>query len=141
MQSSRIPFTFTKFMNKLISTENRLFISLVGPSNSGKTYLIHEWLKAGTFQPKLDKISFSINTLNHSMMSCKKKLIILSLFKVYTLNLSTLRKITVQSICSFLMTQVQKCATLTSLQTLLPLADIADSVLFALNTNYSNKVN
>ena len=45
-------------MNKLISTKNRIFISLVGPSDSGKTYLIHEWLKVGTFQPKFDKIYF-----------------------------------------------------------------------------------
>ena len=45
-------------MNKLISTKNRIFISLVGPSDSGKTYLIHECLKVGTFQPKFDKSYF-----------------------------------------------------------------------------------
>ena len=45
-------------MNKLISTKNRIFIPLVGPSDSGKTYLIHEGLKFGTFQPKFDKIYF-----------------------------------------------------------------------------------
>ena len=45
-------------MNKLISTKNRIFISPVGPSDSDKTYLIHEWLKVGTIQPKFDKISF-----------------------------------------------------------------------------------
>ena len=45
-------------MNKLISTKNRIFISLVGPSDSGKTYLIHECLKVGTFQPKFDKNFF-----------------------------------------------------------------------------------
>ena len=33
-------------------------VSLVGPSDSGKTYLIHEWLKVGTFQPKFNKIHF-----------------------------------------------------------------------------------
>ena len=37
---------------------NRISISLVGPSNFGKTYLIHEWLKVGTFQPEFDKIYF-----------------------------------------------------------------------------------
>ena len=58
MQCSRIHFTFTKIMNKLISTKDRIFISLVGPSDSGKTYLIHEWLKVGIFQPKFDKIHF-----------------------------------------------------------------------------------
>ena len=56
LQCSRIHFTFNKVMNKVISTKNRFFISLVGPSHPGKTYLIHEWLKVGTFQPKCDKI-------------------------------------------------------------------------------------
>ena len=45
-------------MNKLISTKNRVFISLVGPSETGKSQLIYNWLKIGTFQPKFDKICF-----------------------------------------------------------------------------------
>ena len=46
-------------MNKLVSTKkNRYFISLIGPSDSGKTYLIHEWLKVETFQPIFDKFFF-----------------------------------------------------------------------------------
>ena len=45
-------------MNKLISTINRVFISLVGPSETGKLQLIYNWLKIGPFQPKFDKISF-----------------------------------------------------------------------------------
>ena len=89
VQCRRINFTFTKFMNTLNSTKNRIYISLFGPSVSGKTYLIHAWLKFGTFQTKFDNICFSINTRNHSMMSCKKKLIILSLLNVYTLSLTT----------------------------------------------------
>ena len=43
-------------MNKLISTKNRDFISLVGPPETGKLQLFYNWLKNGTFQPKLDKI-------------------------------------------------------------------------------------
>ena len=43
-------------MNKLISTKNRVFISLVVPSETGKTQLIYNWLNIGTFQPKFDKI-------------------------------------------------------------------------------------
>ena len=43
-------------MNKVVSTKNRFFITLVGPSDSGKTYLIHERLKVGTFQPTFEKI-------------------------------------------------------------------------------------
>ena len=45
-------------MNKLISTKNRVFISLVGPSEIGKSQLIYNWLKIGTLQPKFDKIDF-----------------------------------------------------------------------------------
>ena len=45
-------------MNKLISTKNRVFISLVGPSETGKSQLIYNWLKSGNFQPKFDKIYF-----------------------------------------------------------------------------------
>ena len=36
----------------------RVFISLVGPSETGKSQLIYNWLKPGTFQPKLDKVYF-----------------------------------------------------------------------------------
>ena len=45
-------------MNKLISTKNRVFISWVGPSETGKLQLIYNWLKIGTFQSKFDKIYF-----------------------------------------------------------------------------------
>ena len=58
MQCGRIYFTLTKFMNKLISTKNRVFLSLVGPFETGKSQLIYNWLKVGTFQPKFDKIYF-----------------------------------------------------------------------------------
>ena len=45
-------------MNKLVFTKNRVFISLVGPSETGKSQLIYNWLKIGTFQPKFDMIYF-----------------------------------------------------------------------------------
>ena len=51
-------FTLTKIMNKLISTKNRVFFSLVGLSETGKSQLIYTWLKIGTFQSKFDKIHF-----------------------------------------------------------------------------------
>ena len=41
---------------QLISTKSRVFISLVGPSETGKSQLIYNWLKNGTFQPIFDKI-------------------------------------------------------------------------------------
>ena len=45
-------------MNKIISTKERVFISLVGPSGSGKFQVIHDWLVFGTFQPEFDKIYY-----------------------------------------------------------------------------------
>ena len=45
-------------MNKIISTKERVFISLVGPSGSGKSHLIYDWLVFGTFQPEFDKIYY-----------------------------------------------------------------------------------
>ena len=45
-------------MNKIISTNERIFISLVGPSGSGKSRLIFDWLQIGTFQPEFDKIYY-----------------------------------------------------------------------------------
>ena len=59
MQCGRIHFTLTKIMNKVISTKNRVFISLAGPSETGKTQLIYNWLKIGTFQPKFNNFYFS----------------------------------------------------------------------------------
>ena len=58
VQCGRIHFSLPKAMNKLISTKNRVFISLVGPSETGKSQLIYNWLKIGTLQPKFDKIYF-----------------------------------------------------------------------------------
>ena len=58
VQCGRIHFTLTKIMNKLISTKNRVFISLVGPSETGKSQLLYNWLKIGTFQQKFDKSYF-----------------------------------------------------------------------------------
>ena len=39
-------------MNKIISTKERIFISLVGPSGSGKSHLIHDWLIIGDNLPE-----------------------------------------------------------------------------------------
>ena len=58
MKRGRIHFTPTKSMNRLISTKNRVFISLVGPSETGKSQLIYDWPKVGTFQPKFDQTYF-----------------------------------------------------------------------------------
>ena len=56
--NQRLHFTLTKSMNNLISTKNRVFIYLVGPSETGKLQPIYKWLKIGTIQRKFDKIYF-----------------------------------------------------------------------------------
>ena len=75
VQCGRIHFTVTKAMNKLLSTENRVFISLVGPYETGNSQLLYNWLKNGTFQPKFDKIYFLFKML------CERKLANLNLCK------------------------------------------------------------
>ena len=42
-------------MNEVFSYKERVFISLVGPSGSGKLPLIFNWLQTGEFQPKFDQ--------------------------------------------------------------------------------------
>ena len=44
---------------QVIFSKNRVFISLVGPSETGESQLIYNWLKVRTLQPKFDKIYFS----------------------------------------------------------------------------------
>ena len=45
-------------MNNLISTKNRVFLSMVGPSELRKSEPIYNRLKHGIFQPKIDKNYF-----------------------------------------------------------------------------------
>lgn len=45
-------------MNKVIPSTDRMLMSLVGPSGSGKSELIHKMLLNGTFQPKFDKVFY-----------------------------------------------------------------------------------
>ena len=58
MQCGRIHFIITKIKYKLFSTKRRSFISFVVLSEAGKSQLIYNWLKIGTFQPKFVKIYF-----------------------------------------------------------------------------------
>ena len=45
-------------MSNLISTNIRVFKSLVGPFEKGKSQLFYKWLQIGTFEPKFDKRCF-----------------------------------------------------------------------------------
>ena len=67
VQCGRIHFTLAKIMNKLISTKNWVFISLVDTFETGKSQLVYNCLKIGTFQPKFDKIYFFSSTFSTSL--------------------------------------------------------------------------
>ena len=49
----QVTFILTKTMNKLVSTKNCVFISFVGPSETGKSQLDYNWLKNGIFNLNL----------------------------------------------------------------------------------------
>ena len=72
---------------QIIFTESRVFISLVGPSETGKSQLIYNWLEIGRIHPKFDKIYVFIKIPNLFTMLCKRKLKISSLSVEYFLNL------------------------------------------------------
>ena len=47
-------------MNKIISTQDRVFMAVVGPSGCGKTELIFKMLIGNIFYPKFNNIIFFI---------------------------------------------------------------------------------
>ena len=47
-----------KAINKIMSTKEQIFISLVGPGGSGNSDPIFDWLKVDTVQPVFDKIFY-----------------------------------------------------------------------------------
>ena len=69
-------------MSRLNSTKFRVFISLVGPSETESHNITTIGSKMEPFNQNLTKITFFINTLRHFMMLCKKKLKMSSFFKV-----------------------------------------------------------
>ena len=66
-------------MIKSISIKNGVFISLVGPPETGKLQFIYTYLTIGTFQLEFVKFFF-INTPSHFRMLCKKTLKMSSFF-------------------------------------------------------------
>ena len=53
---SRLYSSLSKAMNKTISSKQRIFISLVGLSRSGKSHIISDCLKIVTFQTAFDNL-------------------------------------------------------------------------------------
>ena len=53
-------------MNKVIPTDNHVFMSLVGPSGSGKTTLLYKLLTLPVFQPRYQSVIF-LSTLSRNV--------------------------------------------------------------------------
>ena len=64
---SRVYFTFSKAMDKLVLRKNRVLLSLVGSSETGKSKLIQNWLQIEMCQPKCERIYFCYQ---HSQPLC-----------------------------------------------------------------------
>lgn len=58
IECSWLHITKSKIMNKVIFTDDRVFMPIVGPSGCGKTQLIFEMLQNNTFQPAFERIYF-----------------------------------------------------------------------------------
>ena len=65
-------FYLHQFYEPIISTKNRVFFSLGGPSETGKSQLIYKWLKVGTLQLKFDRIYF-FNSTFPALLRCYAK--------------------------------------------------------------------
>ena len=63
-------------MNKIIFTNDRLFMSVVGPSGSGKTRLIFSMLASQTFYPKFEKIYYFYKEFQPIFKEMSEKLVI-----------------------------------------------------------------
>ena len=61
-------------MNKIISTPDRLFLAVCGPSCCGKTDLIFKMLLHGTFSPEFQKIFYFYQHDQPKFQSLEKKL-------------------------------------------------------------------
>ena len=124
-------------MNKLISTKNRIFISLVGPCDSRKTYLIHEWLKVGTFQPKFDKIYFFYQHPQPLYDVMQKQIDNLEFVQgVHFEFINSLKN----NCTKYLLIFDDSCADICNSKEFVDIAT-ADFVVYTLNTTYSTKVN
>ena len=69
-------------MNKIISTQDRVFMVVVGLSGCGKTDLIFKMLIANTFYPKFNSIKFLYREMQQIYIKMKKTIGVT--FKKYT---------------------------------------------------------
>ena len=78
---SWIHFTKTKTMNKMIFTQDSVFMAVVVPSGCGKTELIFKMLSRNTFYPKYNNIIFLYREMQQIYTKMEKTLGVM--FKKY----------------------------------------------------------
>ena len=71
---SWIHFIKSKTMNKIISTQDRVFMAVVGPSGCCKTQLIFKMLSGNTFYPKFNHIIFLYREMQQIYAKMEQKL-------------------------------------------------------------------
>ena len=61
-------------MNKVILTNDRIFMAVVGPSGSGKTYLIFNMLQGRSFYPAFPKIYYFYKEFQDTFTAMQRKI-------------------------------------------------------------------
>ena len=61
-------------MNKIISTQDRVFMAVVGPSGCGKTEFIFKMLNGNTFYPKFNNVIFLYRGMQKIYIKTEKTL-------------------------------------------------------------------
>ena len=73
-------------MNKIIYTQDRVFLAIVGPSGSGKTELFFKKLSGNRFYPKFNHITFLYREMQQIYIKMEQKLIFKKYANVNILN-------------------------------------------------------
>ena len=123
-------------MNKIISTSDRLFMAVCGPSCRGKTELIFQMLLRNTFYPKFKSIYYFYQHEQPKFSSIERNL---NFFSQSFLDLSSFHSW--KTFCLFLTILARKFSVTKSFlnSQLLDVIEILAS--FTLNITYSNRVN
>ena len=128
-------------MNGLFSTKNRVFISLVDPSETGKSQLIYNWLQIGIFQPKYDKIYFFYQHSQPLYDVMQKEIENLEFVLGVNFEFLDSLKNNGTKYLLILTTPVKRFANKRPLLTLPPLGDIGVWAQSALNTTFFTRAN
>ena len=83
------------YENNFLSTKKTVFMSLVGPSEAGKSQIFYNWLKIGTFKTNFDQTNFFNQHLQPHSNAMQKKIDFLEFVQGEVLNLGNRQKTTV----------------------------------------------